>query len=93
MLVVYDITNAESFDHVIHWLEDVKKYTGEGMGCHVTTEGCHVTTEGCHVTTEGCHVTTEGCHMTMEGVSRDHVCHMTDGARRGMDGNESIIGL
>eukprot|EP00731_Ephydatia_muelleri_P000214 Em0001g214a len=37
VLVVYDITNAESFDHVIHWLEDVKKYTG--LDVHIVLVG------------------------------------------------------
>ena len=32
VIVVYDITNEESFEHITHWLEDVKKYTSR---CHV----------------------------------------------------------
>ena len=36
VLVAYDITNAETFNHVPQWVDDVKRYAGE---CNVHGRG------------------------------------------------------
>ena len=58
MVMVYDVTHRESFDHVAEWLAEVNKHAAEGcckliLGNKSDAPGRAVTTEEARETAEG----------------------------------------
>lgn len=40
VIIVFDVCDKDSFDHVVTWLEDVKKYAGENIICLLIGNKC-----------------------------------------------------